>query len=80
MSKWGLVAEFYHYEKGEDAYTFYDEVTYDSYEEAMEAVTTEYGETLVAAANLDIESDPQLKGFNFEDLAPYLIDEQEDLS
>jgi len=80
-ARWGLAAEFYHYDKGEDAYTFYDEVSFPSYEKAREAVDTEYGENIVASAQIDIENEADLQGFNFEGVAPYLIEgDDEDLS
>lgn len=74
-ARWGLAAEFSRPD-GEDAYTFYDEVIFDTYEEALEAVNSEYGETLVAAANIDIETEEDLEGAIFEDLAPYEIEEK----
>jgi hypothetical protein len=77
--KWGLVAEFSN-PSGEDAYTFYDEVTFGSYEEALEAVNEEYGELLVAAAIIDNKNEADLQGFTFDDLAPYLIEEEQGLS
>lgn len=74
MSKYGLAAEFFNPVTEEDTYTFYDEVKFDSYEEALVAVNEEYGETLVAAAQIDIENEANLQGFVFEDLVPYELD------
>ena len=77
--RWGLAAEFSH-EDGRDNYTFYDEPSFASYEEARKAIDTEVGELIAGAASIDVENEPDLQGFNFEDIAPYLIEDDQDLS
>lgn len=77
MSKWGLAAEFSH-EDGRDNYTFYDEPVFGSYQEANKAIDTEVGEMIVASAQIDIENEADLQGFIFEDIAPYLIEGEDD--
>lgn len=81
MAKWGLAAEFWNYDTKKDSYTFYDEPVFATYEEARKAIDDEAGEQIAAAAQIDIENEPDLQGFNFEDIAPYLIEgDDEDLS
>lgn len=80
MEKYGLVAEFYNYKTGEDNYTFYEEVQYDSYEEAAEAIDDEAGEQIISFAQIDIKNEPDLRGYTFEGIAPYLIEPEPVLS
>ena len=56
-------------------YTYYTEVTFDTEEEAMDALNGEYGETLSEAATIDTQSDPNLADYYLDDLVVYKVGE-----
>ena len=66
----------------EDRYTYYSEQIFNSEEEALEAINEGYGEQLAQDATIDTENaseglNPDLIGYLYEDLEPYLIEEEE---
>ena len=56
-------------------YTLYEEVLFDTEEEATDALNGEYGETLSQAATIDTQSDPDLADYYLDDLVVYKIGE-----
>ena len=63
----------------EDRYTFYDEQIFNSEEKALEAINDSYGEELAQDATIDTENaseelNPDLIGYLYEDLEPYVIE------
>jgi hypothetical protein len=73
--KFGIRAVFT-CEGKEDTYTFYDEQIFNSEEEAMEAINDSYGEQLAQASTYDSLHEEDLIGYLYEDLEPYLIEEE----
>jgi hypothetical protein len=61
----------------EDRYTYFDEQIFNSEEEALEAINDSYGEELAQASTLDSRIEQDLIGYLYEDLEPYLIEEEE---
>lgn len=72
MTKYGIVAKFLSPDGGEN-YTFYDEITYDSLKETMEAINGERGDMIADACSIDCKNEPDLQGFYLDDLEPYEI-------
>ena len=56
-------------------YTLYEEVLFDTEEEAMDALNGEYGEALSEAATIDTQSDPNLADYYLDDLIVYKVGE-----
>jgi hypothetical protein len=76
MGKYGIKALFYSNNNNENTgVTYYDEVTFNSEEEAIDAICGEYGDLLVAVATIDCENEEDLEDTYFGDLEPYLISE-----
>ena len=73
--KFGIRAVFT-CEGKEDTYTFYDEQIFNSEEEALEAINDSYGEELAQASTYDSLHEEDLIGYLYEDLEPYLIEEE----
>jgi hypothetical protein len=78
--KFGIRAVFT-CEGKEDRYTNYTEQIFNSEEEALEAINDNYGEQLAQDATIDTENasealNPDLIGYLYEDLEPYLIEEE----
>jgi hypothetical protein len=74
--KYGVRAVFT-CEGKEDTYTFYDEQIFNSEEEAMEAINDSYGEELAQASTYDSLHEEDLIGYLYEDLEPYIIENEE---
>jgi hypothetical protein len=77
--KYGIRAIFT-CEGKEDKYTNYSEQIFNSEEEALEAINDNYGEQLSQDATIDTENasedlNPDLIGYLYEDLEPYLLEE-----
>jgi hypothetical protein len=56
-------------------YTLYEEVLFDTEEEAVDALNGEYGETLSQAATIDTQNDPDLSDYYLSDLIVYKVGE-----
>lgn len=72
MAKYGIRAVFCH-ESNSDQYTYYSEVTYNSFEEALEAINSDRGEELSQASTIDNKIEPDLAGYWLDDLEPYKL-------
>lgn len=75
MSRWAIKAVFYN-EAGEENFTYYEEKTYRTREEALSAINDEHGEQIAQDATLDCEIDGELKGFFLDDLDVYEVEEK----
>ena len=75
MSNYAIKAVFLSNDEGDPQYTYYTEVTFDTEEEAMDALNGEYGETLSEAATIDTQSDPNLADYYLDDLIVYKVGE-----
>jgi len=78
--KYGIRAVFT-CEGKEDRYTYYTQQIFNSEEEALKAINDNYGEQLAQDATIDTENasealNPDLIGYLYEDLEPYLIEEE----
>lgn len=73
--KFGIRAVFT-CEGKEDRFTYYAEQIFNSEEEALEAINDNYGEELAQASTIDSEIESDLVGYLYEDLEPYLIEEE----
>jgi hypothetical protein len=79
--KYGIRAVFT-CEGKEDRYTNYTEQIFNSEEEALAAINDNYGEQLAQDATIDTENasealNPDLIGYLYEDLEPYIIEKEE---
>jgi len=75
LTKYALKAIFLPNEGGEAKYTFYPEVTFDTEQEAINAINGDYGDELAQSASLDTEIDQDLNNYYFDDLDVYRIGE-----
>ena len=79
--KYGIRAVFT-CEGKEDRFTNYSEQIFNSEEEALAAINDNYGEQLSQDATIDNENasealNPDLIGYLYEDLEPYIIEKEE---
>lgn len=73
MTKYALKAIFLPNNEGEPRHTYYPEVTFDTEEDAINAINAEYGETLSQLSTVDSGIDPDLFDYYFDDLDVYTI-------
>ena len=74
---WGIKAVFQHNSNPSlFNYTYYDEVTYETRFECLNAINGERGELLSQASSIDCENEEDLFGFHLSDLEPYVIGEE----
>jgi hypothetical protein len=68
--KWAIKAVFID-EKGEEkGLTIYEERLFNSEKRAIKAINDSYGEELVQACEIDVETEEDLIGLIFDDLIP----------
>lgn len=76
MIKYGIKAIFLDEESKEAGSTYFDEVTFNSEEEALNAINGSYGDELLQASVIDSQTEEDLIGLVCDDLKPYVITEE----
>jgi hypothetical protein len=76
MIKYGIRAVFLDEESKEAGSTYFNEVTFNSEEEALSAINGTYGDELLQASVIDSQTEEDLIGLVCDDLKPYAITEE----
>jgi hypothetical protein len=76
-NNWGIRAVFEHNSLFlPHKYTYFDEVTYATEKEALEAINGDRGEELSQASSIDCKTEDDLKDHYLTDLEPYQLEDK----